>query len=102
MKWWKSVNEAKLEGHIARLMDRVVRAEDERDYWKAKAERLLDMALFKREEIRAPVFQETKKSADVSPMLKVLGAMQTHEIDSAKQTSTRPLASTAAPVTPMT
>jgi len=97
MKWWKSAYEAKLEGHIALLSDRVERAQAERDYWKQKAERLLDAALFKRHEIAAPVFEETKKPADVSPMLRVLGAMQTHEIDTSKYNHV----STAAPVTPM-
>jgi hypothetical protein len=95
--WWKSAKVAWLEAQLVLLEDRVQRASIERDYWKSKAEQLLDMALFKRGEITAPVFEERKVVADRNPMLTVLGAMNTMEIDSSKK---RP-ASTAAPVTPM-
>jgi len=72
----------------------VQRAEGERDYWQQKAERLLDAALFKRQETTAPIFQESKP-AEGSPMLKVIGAMTTMQIDSSKRVPP------AVPVTPM-
>jgi len=96
MRFWVSRHEARLEGRIALLEDRLQRAEWEREYWRTKAERLLDMALFKRGEITAPIFKESPPATD-SPMLRVLGAMNTHVTD----TSKRQPVSTATPVTPM-
>src|SRR5262245_22496813 len=55
--FWKSARVADLEAQVLVLDDRLTRATTERDYWKKKAEQLLDMALFKRGEITAPVFE---------------------------------------------
>lgn len=73
---------------------RLQRAERERDYWQQKAERLLDAALFKRQEITAPIFQESKPSSN-APLLGVISAMTRTEIDSSKRVPP------AVPVTPM-
>ena len=95
MKWWRSAYEAQLEERVKYLEARAEQAELRCDYWQHKTERLLDMALFKRGEITAPVFEESKAQPDVNPMLRILGAMSTTETDSSKR------ASTAMPVTPM-
>lgn len=94
--WWKSAYEARLEERLTYLEERILLAEQQADYWREKAERLLDAALFKRREINAPVFEDTKP-AEESILQRVVGAMGTMETD----TSKRPPASSAMPITPM-
>lgn len=95
MWWWQSANVSRLEARVEHLDHLLAHVQEERDYWRTRAERLLDMALFKRHEITAPVFEERKSLPDRNPLLHVLGAMNTMETDSAKR------ASTAAPMVPM-
>lgn len=63
----------------------------EREYWKDKAEKLLDAALFKRGEISAPVFAKPVAQHQ-DPIKSMMSALSITEIDSTKP---------ASPVTPM-
>lgn len=94
--WWISKTRAELAKAEALLDSAIldkVRLISERDYWKDKAEKLLDAALFKRGEVTSPVFAKPER-AKASPfgIPAVLGSLNVHEIESAKP---------AAPVVPM-
>ena len=97
MHWplmWRATHDSLMQAQRAYSDLRFIQASGDASYWKLKAERLLDMALFKRGEITAPVFQEREKPRETTdPMLKILGAMQVREVETLK----RP----AEPVTPM-
>jgi hypothetical protein len=62
----------------------LAQARGDRDYWKDKAERLLDAALFKRGEVTAPVFTKAERPKSPFAMPTFLGGLNVTEIESGK------------------
>lgn len=79
-------------GKVAYLEAECRQMREDRDYWKDKAERLLDNALLRKGEVSEPVFKKAAARPESSPFGGVLKGLNIHEIESVKP---------AAPVVPM-
>lgn len=66
------------------LQERLREMRAERDYWREKAEILLDSTLFHRGDVRNHVFSKPKEQA-ADPITRALAGLARNEIESAKR-----------------
>lgn len=87
MKWpfvTRKVHELEMDflrGQLAATLNQVDDAKADRDYWKARAERLVDQALAKRGEINQPVMEQVKPAA-ADPLSSAVALMAQKEFES--------------------
>jgi hypothetical protein len=102
--WWTWRNAAEMQERVTLSLaaemrlerERLAEMRAERDYWRSKAELLLDSTLFRRGEITQPVFSPPPKPLVDHTMGAIFSPLAVTEIESGKRS--RPVAPEDGPI----
>jgi hypothetical protein len=94
--WVSRAELARVEAEANALNDKLIEMTLQRDYWRSKAEKLLDSALMRRGETAEPVFSPSPTPSVERTMGSIFGPLAVTEIESGKR---RPHVSEDAPHT---
>jgi len=85
-EWFeRSIEAANLRARVDALEARARYITAERDYWREKAEILLDSTLFHRGEVRNHVFSKPPAQPEADPFVRALAGLAHNEMESAKR-----------------